>query len=137
MDKRLFFLLNMAQHKLFRFADQRCQDECGISVTQMGMLMYLKQQPDCQQKQAAAALGLNKPAVTGLVNRLLEQQLIQRSPCPDDGRAMLLSLTPEGLEKVTAAKPLIVELNQQICDDFTEDEINTVLRFLNHLMTRF
>ena len=137
MDRRLFFLLNMAQHKLFRFADQHCQAELGVSATQLGMLMYLKHNSGCQQKEAAAALGLNKPAVTGLVNRLVEQNLILRLPCPNDGRAMQLQLTDTGLEKATAAKPLITHLNQQLRKDFSDDEIDTVLRFLNTLITRF
>jgi DNA-binding MarR family transcriptional regulator len=34
--------------------------------------------------------------VTGLVDRLVEQKLIERRPSPTDRRAMLVNLTPEG-----------------------------------------
>ena len=34
--------------------------------------------------------------VTGLVDRLVEQKMIDRRPSPTDRRAMLVSLTPEG-----------------------------------------
>src|SRR5690606_40671513 len=70
MDKRLFFLLNMAQKKLFRHVDAVCERELDASVTQLAALMLICQQPGCLQKDLAQALELNKSAVTGLIGRM-------------------------------------------------------------------
>ncbi|MCX4744282.1 HEAT repeat domain-containing protein [Kitasatospora sp. NBC_01287] len=41
-------------------------------------------------------LGLDKSAMTGLVSRAEKRDLVERSPSPHDGRAVLVSLTPHG-----------------------------------------
>lgn len=137
MDKRLFFLLNMAQHALFTHADHTCRTELDVSVTQLGLLLYIKKHPDSQQKDAATALGLNKPAITGLINRLSDKSLIRRTPCPRDGRAIQLTLTPTGDAITETASPLITAMNERLCEGFSDDEINTVLRFLTTLLKRY
>jgi DNA-binding MarR family transcriptional regulator len=43
-------------------------------------------------------LGLDKSSMTGLVDRAERRGLVERSPSPRDGRAVLVSLTPAGRE---------------------------------------
>lgn len=46
--------------------------------------------------ELARHLGLDKSSMTGLVTRAEKRDLVQRLPSPDDGRAVLVSLTPLG-----------------------------------------
>ena len=69
MDKRLFFLLNMAQRKLFNHVDQACDQVFDASVTQLAALLFIVKHSGCLQKDVARALSLNKSAVTGLIIR--------------------------------------------------------------------
>ena len=137
MDNRLFFLLNMAQKKLFRHMDQVCERELDASVTQLAALMVIAKCEGCQQKDLAAALQLNKSAVTGLVSRMEKNGLLLRAVPKDDARAVVLSVTPGGLEKINSLKPLIGLLNEQFQREFSEEELQTILRFLNFIMARF
>ncbi|MEC7548101.1 MAG: MarR family transcriptional regulator [Thalassolituus sp.] len=137
MDNRLFFLLNMAQKKLFRHMDQVCERELDASVTQLAALMVIAKREGCQQKDLAAALQLNKSAVTGLVSRMEKNGLLLRAVPKDDARAVVLSVTPGGLEKINSLKPLIGLLNEQFQQEFSEEELQTILRFLNFIMARF
>lgn len=62
-------------------------------------LMYLKVIQDLQPLtagQLAEALELTKPAVTAIMRRMKEDECIEQRTSPDDGRVMLLSLTPKG-----------------------------------------
>jgi len=137
VDKRLFFLINMAQHKLFKFVDSKSEELLGVSVTQVAAMLFIEKNEGCQQKELCAALGLNKPAVTGLANRMKKNGLLIRKACEEDGRASRLYLTASAKEKLPSVYPLLKEVNQALCEDFTKEEIEVVIRFLNRLMTRF
>lgn len=137
MDKRLFFLLNLAQKRLFKYVDGLCENELGASVVQLGALMYLVKSPGCLQKELAAALALNKSAITGLINRMEKNGLVTRAVPDNDGRAVVLTATAEGIEKVVALKPMINQLNSAFTDEFSEEEITTVLKFLHFILKNY
>ncbi len=131
MDERVFFLLSMARHKLFQFADSQCEQRIGITVTQAAALMFIAKNEGCLQKQLSSALSLNNSAVTGLAVRMERNDLIVRKPCIEDGRASRVHLTETGRDKLPEIFPLIKELNQQLTSDFSDSEIKTIVRFLN------
>jgi len=108
-----------------------------VSVTQVAAMLFIEKNEGCQQKELCAALGLNKPAVTGLVNRMKKNGLLIRKACEEDGRASRLYLTDSAKEKLPAIFPLLKEVNEALCEGFTKEEIEVVIRFLNKLMTRF
>lgn len=137
MDKRLFFLMNMAQKKLFRFMDQACEKELQTSMTQMAALMVIAGKDDCQQKDVARTLELNKSAITGLVSRMEKNGLLRRHSSRDDARAVVLRVTPEGGAKLEQLKPMIATMNSIFSDEFSDEEMLTILRFLNFIMARF
>jgi len=137
MDKRLFFLINMAQHRMFKFADAQCEEHLGISVTQAAALMFIAKNEGCLQKNLSKALGLNNSAVTGLVGRMNKNGLINRESCAEDGRASRLFISTLGQKKLPEIFPLIQTINEKLTEEFSEDEIETVIRFLNTVMNSF
>lgn len=137
MDKRLFYLLNIARHRVYKHADQRSEEALGISVTQVGALLLVAGNEGCLLKDLARTLNLNNSALTGLAGRMEHNGLIERRPCDQDGRASRLYLTELGRSKIDSAKPLITELNERMTEGFTDDEVNVILRFLNRLVNDF
>lgn len=137
MNKRLFFLLNVAQKKLFKHVDKVCENTLDASVTQLAALMYIDQQQGCSQKDLAKTLDLNKSAITGLITRMETNGLVVRMVSEEDARAVKLWPTPTGLKKVTQLKPLIDQLNQLFTDEFNEAEMHTIFRFLNFILNKF
>jgi len=137
VDKRLFFLLNMAQRKLFNYVDKACEDALDTSVTQLAALLYIVKHSGCLQKDVAKALSLNKSAVTGLIVRMEKNELVERFVSDEDARAIKLYPTPSGVQKTLDLMPFIDELNELFSEDFTDEEIKTVLKFLNFVIKRF
>lgn len=137
MDKRLFYLLNIARHRVYKHADQLSEEALGISVTQVGALLLVAGNEGCLLKDLARTLNLNNSALTGLAGRMEHNGLIERRPCDQDGRASRLYLTELGRSKIDSAKPLITELNERMTEGFTDDEVNVILRFLNRLVNDF
>lgn len=137
MDKRLFFLLNMGQHKLYKHVDQRCEQSLGTPVAQVAALLYLSKSDGCLLKELSNALNLNNSAMTGLSNRLVNNKLVERRPCELDGRASRLFINDKGRDVVTGAFPLLNEMNELLSEEFTQAELEVVARFLNRLIERF
>lgn len=111
MNKRLFFLLNVAQKKLFKHVDKVCENTLDASVTQLAALMYIEQQQGCSQKELAKILDLNKSAITGLITRMESNGLVVRMASDEDARAVKLFPTPSGQAKTKQLKPLIDQLS--------------------------
>ncbi|MCV6610686.1 MAG: MarR family winged helix-turn-helix transcriptional regulator [Amphritea sp.] len=137
MDNRIFFMINKVQRRMLNHADQQCEKSLDTSITQMAALFYIDKHPGCLQKDLGQALGLKKAAITGLLSRMESNGLITRLVCETDSRAMRLQTTTTGLEKMTAAKPMLKDMNQQICEGFTDAEMAVVIRFLNAMLERF
>jgi DNA-binding MarR family transcriptional regulator len=66
-----------------------------LSLTQLRVLAILR---DHEPKMAelASYLGLERSSVSGLIDRAEKRGLVRRTASTDDGRAVHLSLTPEG-----------------------------------------
>jgi DNA-binding MarR family transcriptional regulator len=135
-DRRLFFLINRAQHAVQRLVDRRCAAELGVSSTQVGALFYVAKHDGCLHKDLAAALGQHASAVTGLVGRMAEAGLLERRPDAVDGRAARLHLSARGKKTLAAARPLLAQLNELLTGGFTPAEIETVARFLRATVER-
>src|ERR1700747_2149037 len=100
-DRRLIFLLNVAQRRLQRHLAGETQ-RGGVTAAQSGLLFVLGKRDGVLMGGAGgglragrgAALDLGMPGISGLVERSVEAGLIDKRADPDDGRAWRLWLTP-------------------------------------------
>jgi DNA-binding MarR family transcriptional regulator len=66
-----------------------------LSLTQLRVLAVLRdRQP--RMAELASYLGLERSSVSGLIDRAEKRGLVRRAASADDGRAVRISLTPEG-----------------------------------------
>lgn len=134
MKTRFFHLLAQARQNIFRSADQLMAAKLEVTGTQVMALFAIKSADGCQLKELSRLLQLQNSAVTGLVGRLQENDLIVRQPCAVDGRASRLHLSERGAAVVAQAQPLMGVINRQLQQGFTDAELAIVARFLNHAM---
>ena len=71
--------------------------EYDLSIIQIRLLGILRDRRP-GMLELGGYLDLDKSSMTGLVSRAEKRGLVQRSPSPHDGRAVLVSLTPLGRE---------------------------------------
>lgn len=65
---------------------------------------------DIESRHLAAEAGISKGTLSGVVSTLETRGLVQRRSYPDDGRRLLLSLTPKGRRMM---KTLFPRINQE------------------------
>ena len=64
-------------------------------------------------------------------------ELIERKPCELDGRATRLYLSEKGRDILPQIFPLSRELSDRMSEDFSEEEMEIVIRFFNQMLERF
>ncbi|MFC3152609.1 MarR family winged helix-turn-helix transcriptional regulator [Litoribrevibacter euphylliae] len=134
-DKRIYFLLSQAQHKMSLQVDRALMQVSGISGPQAGALFYLEKHDGCQQKDMAKGLKLDTSAITGMVERLTKKGLIEKQRSELDKRAFTLHLTQEGRAALNKVQPMLDQFNQHMLDKFGKEKLEHFCEVLTELMS--
>ena len=86
------------------------------------MKIITKKSP-CTAIDIAHFLNRDKAQVTRLVNALINQELVKKSPNPEDKRSQLLVLTNKGEEIMTKVSNIDREMLQRMTKGMNEDEL--------------
>jgi DNA-binding MarR family transcriptional regulator len=78
----------------------------GLTVPQFRTLCYLTSAPGSSLSAVADFVGLSLPAMSRLVDGLVDKALMLRNPCSNDRRQVKLSITAPGEAAVTEARQL-------------------------------
>lgn len=91
---------------VFRELDSRLLAEHGISIDAYGLMITLVTAPG--HKLPLGELGLQRnlspSGISRSVDRLARLGLLERSTNPDDGRSLLVGLTPSGVARLREAQ---------------------------------
>jgi MarR family transcriptional regulator, organic hydroperoxide resistance regulator len=79
-----------------RSMSKRMLAELGLTGPQRFVLRILGRVPKIMPSELAELLHLDRGTVSGIVERLVEQQLVVRHAHPHDGRSVLLELSARG-----------------------------------------
>ncbi len=90
--------MRRSMHDFMRFARR-----AGLSMAQMNVLIHIYYRGACEIHGLLGLLEVSKAAAGQLVERMEQQDLVERSRAPHDRRARLVSLTPRGRELVEAS----------------------------------
>jgi DNA-binding MarR family transcriptional regulator len=135
-DRRLIFLLNVAQRRLQRWLAAQAP-KGGVTAAQTGLLFVLGRRDGVLMGEAGAALDLGMPGISGLADRMIEAGLIEKRADPNDGRAWRLWLTLSGRKALARSKAGVAELNACLTEGFSDAEIEIVARWLTSLQAKF
>jgi DNA-binding MarR family transcriptional regulator len=86
--------------------------------------------------QVAQQLMTSQSGMTGKLDRLEQQGLIQRIPDPEDRRAIRLGVTDSGRALIDEAFTTCLRVYESMLDEFTPSEVKTFDALLEKLLTR-
>ncbi|HEY2260340.1 MAG TPA: MarR family transcriptional regulator [Solirubrobacteraceae bacterium] len=110
----------------------------GVSLTEIGVLRSLSTGPR-RITELAADGRVTQPAITLLVNRLADRGWVERVADPSDGRAVLVSLTPAGLDALERLRAEYRALLHEEMATLDDDEVATLagaVEILDRLIAR-
>ncbi|GGT37395.1 hypothetical protein GCM10010254_66810 [Streptomyces chromofuscus] len=123
------YLVAQVHFRLRRHGDDKLAGT-GLRVRHYGPLSALVASGPCSQQQLAEHLAITGPAVSQLVDELVEQGLVRRGRDPHDRRRYALEVTDEGREKLVVVTAAV----QELADDVAallgpggEEELRTLL----------
>ncbi len=104
--------------------------EANISPSQLALISYAASNPGGGVQAMAEGLRLATPTVSIAIRQLEKAGFIERQPDPHDGRAVLLFLTPAGLELHQRTLEFRCKKFTNLLTELTHQERNTLLNLL-------
>ena len=116
-------------------SDEWLRVELTMRQLKILLLLYTTETQAARMSALAAALGVTLPTITGIVDRLVEQSLVQREEEPSDRRLVVARLTPEGRELVERLQDHGRSHLAATLHRLSLEELRTVARALDLLLT--
>jgi len=106
------FRLNALSRRISRLYNARCLEH-GVTAAQSFVIFDVMDHEGTSVKDIANRIQLDSPAVTGLIDRLVKEDLIERKEDPEDRRSLKIHLTPKGRELAkNKLVPVALEFDQ-------------------------
>ncbi|MFF4097859.1 MarR family winged helix-turn-helix transcriptional regulator [Streptomyces sp. NPDC001903] len=134
-------LLDALQHQVAVFARRAEQTRLGgvgqarNSMDRAAYLLLnrLDLEGPMGVKALAGGMGIDSSTVTRQVAPLVDSGLVKRTSHPEDGRAVVLALSPRGLSRLEEVRSSRRELMARVTEDWSEEERES----FTGLLTRF
>ncbi len=123
--------LRVASHGFHTMMD-RWLERHDLSEGRMGVLWRLRVTGSTTLGDLAEALDVSPRNITGLVDHLERDGLVERFPDPEDRRAVRVRLAPAAKQKLSDIKREIGSPSHGVVAGFTKDE----LKQLRHLLLK-
>ena len=131
MKEELIAQITEAQRRMNRVIRERTLDswvKLNLTIPQLKSLFYISRHGRVNLSGLASGIRVTPANVTGIVDRLVEQGLLTRTPDPDDRRVSWLSVTDKGKTLINDLREGRVQEMRRILDKLTEEELAIVAR---------
>jgi DNA-binding MarR family transcriptional regulator len=102
----------------------------GLRPVEFSMLSLIHHNPGVTSRRLSEALAIQAPNLVGKVASMLERGWITRQTDAQDKRALVLTLTPEGLAIIEKAEKLAEELEKAASVQLTAEERDNLIMLL-------
>jgi DNA-binding MarR family transcriptional regulator len=123
--------LRMASHGMRTMMD-RWLERQDMSESRLGVLWRLRVKGSSTLGELAESLDVSPRNITGLVDHLERDALVERFDDPEDRRATRVRLAPAGKKKLSDVKNQIGSPRHGVVEGFTDEELNQ----LRHLLLK-
>jgi len=105
----------------------------GLTLPQWKTLAAIRKHESITQVALSSDVDIDAMTLSGILDRMEKRGLIERFVHPDDSRAKLARLTPEGLELASAAHVVGFEVFQQAMTGLSSDDMTALLGCLTRI----
>ena len=101
-----------------------------VGTGQWAVLMHLWSHDGMTQAQLARRVAIEQPTMVRTIDRLERDGLVTRTPDPEDGRAIRITLTERGSALRDQLVPLADGVNRRATAGLSQEEVATLRRLL-------
>ncbi|MEM6290525.1 MAG: MarR family transcriptional regulator [Myxococcota bacterium] len=134
-DHELAILLDRLMRRFGAGIHQRARtvDVHGVGPLGGMLLTQLAEMNPARLSDLVSSMHRDKSQMTRVVRRLEQSGLLMRSQDPDDGRAVVVSLTPAGLEQVRVIREVMSDVVGELFKPLDDESRATLLDVLRQL----
>jgi DNA-binding MarR family transcriptional regulator len=108
----------------------------AITLPQLWLLGYLLRQRECSMRALADFMKMGFSSVTGMVDRLVKQGLVNRRRTDKDRRVVLVGISPKGRKILGVILKQRRETTLELFESLTAEERSTYLCILEKLVAK-
>lgn len=112
---------------------RRLYTTCGVTGPQLLVLRSIERMGSASPGEISREISLGAATVTGVIDRLERQELVERGRHARDGRRVTISLTPGGQELLDRAPPLLQEEFRRELENLADWEQASILSNLQRV----
>ena len=137
-EDRMIYLLSTARQALIDHTNKSLL-KAGIKTTlaQAGVLFLLIQRDMRNMSEFGQIFGIDKSAVTYLIDKLEKNGLVERNVQEGNRRAFLIHITSTGIKEAKKAREIVNGINQEIKTSFDSREIEAYKKVLSGIIEKF
>lgn len=123
------YLLTGAQHKVYLMM-KKALEPYGLTPVQYGVLACIWQNDLHNPKDIALFLSLENSTISGILDRMEDKQLIERTIDSNDRRYIQINLTDKTREMEKQVLKRVDQVNQEVMKGFSDEEAEQFRYFL-------
>ena len=132
LEAQIGFVLRRAhQRHVAIFVD--CMTGLALTPQQFSALAKVQEEGAVSQNRLGRLTAMDPATILGVVQRLVQRGLVDRSPDPSDPRSTRVTLTPAGTELIASAIPKAVDATEQTLTRLTPAQRKELLYLLSKL----
>lgn len=131
ISQNLFMALPIFRKRLLHM--DVIQREYNIPLSHVQVLAMLNDNGSMTVSEISRRLGIAKPNITPLVDRLIESNLVMRQRDSEDRRMVNISICPEGVEKLRVIRLKITDLVAQWAEKLSSSDMKTLNDSLSNI----
>jgi MarR family transcriptional regulator, lower aerobic nicotinate degradation pathway regulator len=131
LDEQVGFILRLAQQRHTNIFAALMIDE--LTPTQWAALAKLKECGPCSQNLLGRHTAMDGATIKGVIDRLTKRGITTATADPDDGRRLLVALTPSGNAIYARAKPMAERITAATLEPLSGAERQTLVGLLKRL----
>jgi DNA-binding MarR family transcriptional regulator len=134
--RETLYVMVEALTRLLHFRDAFGKS-AGLTSSQFAVLIgtaYRQGEDGVTIRDLARHVQLASTHVTTEVGRLITKGLMQKRPSPTDGRAVLVTLSPDGEKAVEELVPFMRTVNDLLFDGFSRGDIEQIRGFFDRFV---
>jgi len=132
MEKTTGFLMFRTARGMKKMLDTRLS-EFNVTSSQATVLNTLSYQDGQSLSDIGKSIHLDKPAITGLADRMEKDGLVERRRTSSDRRIIQLFFTEKGKKLYRRIEKVIVDVDNELVETLTEEEIESLHSMLQRI----
>ena len=130
LNECINFVLTQAQNSTLSYFKNHLL-KYDVTPAQYAILKCLSEQGEQSPSQLAQMLHLDNSTITGIVDRMVKKDLLQRIPDTYDRRVLTIRIAPLGMSLMPEIEQTIEIANQKILSIFENEEVESLMKSLD------